>query len=81
MHAVFAEVRRVLADDGTCWINIGDSYVTGSTGTRVSSGLQGTPNWATTQQGFGAKNGDGLPAKSLIGISRYRVYQIRDGRR
>ncbi len=23
---VFREVRRVLTDDGTCWVNIGDSY-------------------------------------------------------
>ena len=27
--AVFAEVRRVLADDGTLWINLGDSYYSG----------------------------------------------------
>jgi DNA modification methylase len=26
MVAVFREVRRVLRDDGTCWINLGDSY-------------------------------------------------------
>lgn len=26
MVAVFQEVRRVLRDDGTCWVNIGDSY-------------------------------------------------------
>ncbi|MFI1166516.1 DNA-methyltransferase [Streptomyces sp. NPDC020801] len=26
LRAVFAEVRRVLSDDGTCWINIDDSY-------------------------------------------------------
>lgn len=26
MCAVFAEVRRVLAKDGTCWINLGDTY-------------------------------------------------------
>jgi DNA modification methylase len=26
MVAVFAEVRRVLADDGTLWLNLGDSY-------------------------------------------------------
>jgi DNA modification methylase len=26
MRGVFAEVRRVLADDGTLWLNIGDSY-------------------------------------------------------
>ena len=26
MVAVFAEVWRVLADDGTLWLNLGDSY-------------------------------------------------------
>jgi len=26
MVAVFREVRRVLKDDGTCWVNLGDSY-------------------------------------------------------
>ena len=26
LAAVFAEVYRVLRDDGTCWLNIGDSY-------------------------------------------------------
>lgn len=29
MRALFAEVRRVLADDGTLWLNIGDSYYSG----------------------------------------------------
>ena len=24
--AAFTEVRRVLRDDGTCWLNLGDSY-------------------------------------------------------
>lgn len=32
MVAVFAEVRRVLADDGTAWVNIGDSYSAKPTG-------------------------------------------------
>ncbi|NKT16153.1 site-specific DNA-methyltransferase, partial [Rhodococcus hoagii] len=26
MRALFAELRRVLADDGTLWLNLGDSY-------------------------------------------------------
>jgi DNA modification methylase len=30
--AVFAEVRRVLREDGTCWVNLGDSYARGSRG-------------------------------------------------
>lgn len=29
MRAVFDEVRRVLADDGTLWLNLGDSYYSG----------------------------------------------------
>ena len=29
MVAVFREVRRVLRDDATCWINCGDSYASG----------------------------------------------------
>src|ERR1700687_3883898 len=28
--AVFREVRRVLRDDGTLWLNLGDSYATGA---------------------------------------------------
>ncbi|HUW11042.1 MAG TPA: site-specific DNA-methyltransferase [Anaerolineae bacterium] len=31
--AVFREIWRVLRDDGTCWVNFGDSYATGSKGT------------------------------------------------
>ena len=30
MVAVFREVRRVLRPDGTCWVNMGDSYATSS---------------------------------------------------
>ena len=29
MVEVFREVRRVLRDDGTCWVNLGDSYASG----------------------------------------------------
>lgn len=34
---VFQEVRRVLRPDGTCWLNLGDSYATG-TGKATSPG-------------------------------------------
>ncbi|MBN7321043.1 site-specific DNA-methyltransferase [Mycobacteroides abscessus subsp. massiliense] len=29
MRALFSELRRVLADDGTLWLNLGDSYYSG----------------------------------------------------
>jgi DNA modification methylase len=39
---VFREVRRVLRPDGTCWLNLGDSYATTPTGSYGSkSGLNG----------------------------------------
>ena len=33
--AVFREVRRVLKDDGTLWLNLGDSYAAGRGGTEM----------------------------------------------
>lgn len=32
--SIFAEVRRVLRDDGTAWLNLGDSYAGGGNGSR-----------------------------------------------
>lgn len=64
---VFREVRRVLRDDGTVWLNLGDSYATdskwgGSTGGKASKGIHGL--------GGGGRNKTsvGLPDKNLIGI-------------
>ena len=37
MMAVFAEVWRVLRDDGTLWVNMGDCYVSGTTRGRRTS--------------------------------------------
>ena len=34
---VFREVRRVLRDDGVCWVNLGDSYGHGTTAERQAS--------------------------------------------
>lgn len=43
MVEVFEEVRRVLRPDGTCWINMGDSYATGAgaVGRAPGGGAQG----------------------------------------
>lgn len=64
---VFREVRRVLRDDGTLWLNLGDSYSTdskwgGSTGGKAAKALHGA--------GGGGRNKTrtGLADKQLIGI-------------
>lgn len=38
MVALFDQVRRVLKDDGTLWLNVGDSYASTAPGTRNGSG-------------------------------------------
>jgi site-specific DNA-methyltransferase (cytosine-N4-specific) len=46
MRDLFAELRRVLADDGTLWLNIGDSYSASATnngGYSAKSRLRGGP--------------------------------------
>ncbi|MQA87532.1 MAG: site-specific DNA-methyltransferase [Streptosporangiales bacterium] len=40
LRAVFAEVRRVLADDGTVWLNLGDGYAANSDGCRRGAGYR-----------------------------------------
>lgn len=67
MVAVFREVRRVLKDDGTLWLNLGDSYANdgkwgGSTGGKHASGLHGNTGVGRERKFTGMK------PKDLIGI-------------
>lgn len=41
--SVFAQVRRVLKDDGVLWVNIGDTYSTGKDATFAAKCLIGVP--------------------------------------
>ncbi len=70
MVAVFAEVWRVLRDDGTCFMNLGDSYNAYNGGAGPSSSISNGA--ATTERpalptGYGLRT-KGLKPKDLIGI-------------
>lgn len=75
MVAVFREVRRVLKDDGTLWLNLGDSYV-GSGKGAYSDGMVYLTNKSnkqktslgTTQGTFSKTTAPGLKHKDLVGI-------------
>ena len=69
MVRVFREVRRVLRDDGTCWLNLGDSY-NGSSGSGWATAKQQT-NKGSYHPG-GARRAPGLKPKDLCLIP-YRV--------
>jgi DNA modification methylase len=73
---LFAETRRVLRDDGTLWLNLGDSYTAGKSGrsdqdrnTRNKDG-RNPENAADTGAPFYKQRQvpDGLKAKDLLGI-------------
>ena len=69
MVAVFREVRRVLADDGTCWVNLGDSYATGGMSNPSSSStLNGGKDRGAATYSIVRKRPDGLKPKDLVGI-------------
>jgi len=59
MVRVFREVRRVLRDDGTCWLNLGDCYAaTGKSG----GGRQGEAWERSGAQATGPRGGKWSPA-------------------
>lgn len=61
---VFREVKRVLRDDGTVWLNLGDSYSSGGRTTTTNQTLRGDKDYGVTRP----KPSKGIKPKDLIGI-------------
>ena len=76
---VFREVRRVLRDDGTLWLNLGDSYYN-----YRADGKQVKQTVANTRQDFPessphrANRIEGLKQKDLIGIPWRVAFALQD---
>lgn len=72
---IFEQCRRVLKPTGTCWINMGDSYIdskmtkhNGERSDRDQSGMSGKVIKASA----------GLKAKDLVGIPWMMAFALRD---
>jgi DNA modification methylase len=74
---VFREVRRVLRDDGTCWLNLGDSYNNAGSsknGTGLDGKMRGGATGADGECGYKKRDlrhalkGSGIKHKDLVGI-------------
>jgi len=67
--AVFRELHRVLRDDGTLWLNLGDSYATGNK-SAASNNHPSRRQKGTLQREsmIVDRSFDGLASKQLIGI-------------
>jgi DNA modification methylase len=69
MVAVFREVRRVLRDDGTLWLNMGDSYAAGGNGGHQKGEyFHGHTRRGGDFTGQAKKPPEGLKLKDLCGI-------------
>lgn len=66
--AVFRGVRRVLRDDGTLWLNIGDSVYSGNGQPCGSDPRSPNRDWMRKTKRWLDTPGMGLPKKSLLGI-------------
>lgn len=84
---VFREVRRVLRPDGTCWVNLGDCYVTTrNSGTGWDSSTltkpAGRPRKVQVAQRASARprkrTYDGLKLKDLVGIPWRVAFALQD---
>jgi DNA modification methylase len=61
---LFSEIKRVLRDDGTVWLNLGDSYA----GNNSRASNNGRAGYGTEREGVFNKTGQGLKNKDLVGI-------------
>lgn len=70
---VFDEIWRVLKDDGTVWVNLGDSYAQSGQGGGGSYGNE-RPGWTSN----GRKAPQGLKQKDLVGIPWRFAFAMQD---
>lgn len=80
--AVFHEVKRVLRDDGTLWLNIGDSYSGGYSGRNDAGkdiGGRGGNKLGSGNPGCGKSRPlpEGIKHKDLIGIPWMLAFALR----
>ncbi len=74
---IYDEVKRVLRDDGTCWVNLGDTYYSSSAGTGGPSDKQDSNTGSRFEQ---RKYNIDYPTKSLCLIpQRFAIEMVNRG--
>lgn len=70
---IFAEARRVLADDGVLWLNIGDSFTSGNRGWRAPDRKNAARAMSVRPQ-----TPEGLKSKDLIGLPWRLAFALQE---
>lgn len=71
----FAQVRRVLTDDGTLWLNLGDSYCGSAGGYQGKNGQRASRTY-TARIGL-TKAAAGMKPKDLVGVPWMVAFALR----
>ncbi len=71
--AIFNEIKRVLRDDGTLWVNIGDGYTSGNRGYRAADKKNPARAMAVRPD-----TPDGMKPKDLQGIPWRLAFALQD---
>lgn len=74
MVRVFRLVRELLTDDGTLWVNIGDSYSSGGRTSTTNQSLRGNTKYGVTRPPVV----EGIKQKDLIGIPWMLAFALRE---
>ena len=77
MVDVFRAVRRVLRDDGTLWLNIGDSYAGSACGLKDGKGSSDNNTGRGDAPKFSRIAGEGIKPKDLVGIPWMLAFALR----
>lgn len=77
---VFSEVRRVLRNDGTCWINLGDSYNSSPNQRKAGDGDTAGYKQASNvgSRLIGSRSAPNLKPKDLCGIPWRVAFALQD---
>lgn len=76
--AVFEAIRPALADDGTLWVNLGDSYTAKPGQRKVGDAAGAKQQSKRGSTGSPPKSVAGIPAKSLLGIPWRFAFAMQD---
>ncbi|MFJ6427509.1 DNA-methyltransferase [Microbacterium maritypicum] len=76
MVELFRELRRVLADDGTLWLNLGDSF--SSAGGKSGAGVNARVGNTLKQHDSRTRPTSELPAKNLLGVPWRVAFALQD---
>lgn len=76
--SVFEECRRVLTDDGSLWINIGDSYAVSGRGGNPATSVHQKQKTNVGSVAAAPINMRGLKPKDIIGVPYMLAFAMRD---